>query len=70
MNKYKSFIPSQVLTTRTGEWKDIDKMYEGRNFLEMQDFVKIIPIVDNIYLIVWDGDDCTAINTLYKGILE
>ena len=67
---HSKFIPTQFLNTRTEEWQDIDKMYEGKNFLEMQGFVKIIPVANNIYLIVWDNEDCTTTKALYKGILE
>ena len=70
MEKYKSFIPSQFLNTRTEQWQNLDEMYEGRNFLELVGFVKIIPVTNNIYLIVWDEYDCSTTNTLYKGILE
>ena len=67
---HSKFIPTQFLNTRTEEWQNLDEMYEGRNFLELVGFCKIIPIKDDIYLIVWDEYDCTTTNTLYKGILE
>ena len=68
--KYTKFIPTHFLNTQTEEWQDIASVYKNVNFLQMQDFVKIIPIVDNIYLIVLDNYDCSTTSTLYKGILE
>ena len=67
---HTKFIPTQFLNTRTEQWQNLDEMYQGRNFLELIGFVKIIPVTNNIYLIVWDEYDGSTKNNLYKGILE
>lgn len=73
MNKYKSFIPSQVFDTQTEEWEEVNP--DRNNWIEYgyKEYHKsIIQFTPDLIMVIFTYNDIEnyPVSCMYRGILE